>query len=59
MSEAIKVIIVRKEEWSYIAPTKYEVFIKASPEFMREPFITDEKRLSSYLKQYRKNFIKN
>lgn len=52
MGESVRVTIVEKEGWSYIAPTRYDVVVKATPEFMREPeYILSNEEKVEYISQ--------
>jgi len=61
MGEAIKVIIKETEDkWSYSLPARFEVHIKASPEFMREPefMLTDEEKSEQISQRVKEEFYK-
>lgn len=60
LSEAVRVTIIEKEGWSYSKPTRYEVIVKASPEFMREPeqILSEEEKVEYISQRIKEEFYK-
>ena len=60
MSESVRVTIIEKEGWSYVSPTRYEVVVKATPEFMMEPkeLISDEEKAEYISQRIKEEFYK-
>ena len=60
MSESVRVTIIEKESWSYILPTRYDVLVKATPEFMNEPkhVVSDEEKAEYISQRIKEEFYK-
>ena len=60
MSESVRVTIIEKEGWSYVSLTRYEVVVKATPEFMMEPkeLISDEEKAEYISQRIKEEFYK-
>jgi len=60
MSEPVSVTIIEKEVWTYMRSTLYEVVVKVTPEFMREPkeVVSDEEKAEYISQRIKEEFYK-
>jgi hypothetical protein len=59
MNRTIRVDVIKLSEWSYSEPIKFEVSVRATPEFMREPefAITEKEKIEIIAEQIKLKFI--